>query len=312
MALWVASSRVAPVAVLVAFGAAGCEQGLAGHPCPCSDGWSCSPASNQCVEGAATQLIDDMQNIAADGPGMNGYWYTYSDRTLPNSLPVQYVSDAGFVSPSEDSLQFDTSSDGDGPIIGDVVQPYRRIEAGGETGWGVGFGMDFVVAEPDGGRIPVDECDAGEIWDGGNIPQPFDASGWTGIQFYARSFGDNEVSIQIHVDDDRTTPWGQVPFAAGGCNACISSGADAQACSDSFSDPNRADTKPVYFPAAGWTLIRVPFATLRSGNWANILPDTAPIHANKIYNLHFQFSRTTEPSVPSFSVGVALISFYKS
>ena len=303
-----ASLLLVAIAVTVAFGAAGCEQGLTDRPCPCSDGWSCSPVSNHCVEGPATQLVDDMQSIAADGPGMSGYWYTYSDRTIPNSLPVQYDRDAGFVSPSEQSLQFGASNDGNGPLLDGVAQPYRRIDAGGETDWGVGFGMDYAVAAPDGGPIPVDECDAGEIWMGGNIPQPFDASDWTGIEFYARSFGAGDVAVEIHVDDDRTSPWGQVPLAADGCNACVSSGKDVHACSDSFSDVNN----PVSFPAAAWTLIHVPFASLHSGNWAGTFSSTVPIHANKIYNLHFQVPTITPAPVPPFSIGVAYISFYKS
>lgn len=303
------------LSVAVAMTTAGCEQDLADRPCPCSDGWVCSPATSRCEEGEARQKIDDMQQLWADGNDVNGYWYTYSDKTVPNSLPVRYDSDAGFVSPSEDSPQFDASSAVDGPTPpGSVSQPYRRIDAGGESDWGVGFGMDFLLASPDGGPIPFDECDAGDIWDGGYIPQPFDASEWTGIEFYARSFGDADVKVEVHVDDDRTSPWGQVPFDAGGCNACFSKAGYPHACSDSFSNVSLTDpglTQEVVFPAGRWTQIHVPFSWLHSGNWAKNLPPATPIHTNKIYNLHFQVSTTPHNPVPPFSIGVGYIFFYK-
>lgn len=255
-------------------------------------------------------MIDDMQGITADGPGMSGYWYTYSDRTVPNSEPVQPRRDAGYVFPSEGDIDFEARSDGQGPPVDGGAQPYRLVDGGGETLWGVGFGMDFTVAPPDGGPIPLDECDAGQVWatdSGAYIPQSFDASGWTGIQFYARSFGPDAVPVEVHVDDDRTTPWGQVPLGAGGCNACFSSGADASACSDSFSTLPK--DHPIEFPAGSWALFHVPFAWLHSGNWAGILEPSEPIHADKIYNLHFQVS-VDAGAVAPFSVGVAYISFY--
>jgi hypothetical protein len=305
----------------IALAATACQQDLANRPCPCDDGWSCSPVSNRCVQGIATLLIDDMLNPpAADGEGgINGFWYTYSDRTVPNSSPVKFRLDpSGGVSPMEGAT-FDTTLDDQAPVVDGVSVPYRRADGGGETVWGVGLGLDFVgLSPPNGELIPVDECpDAETVWQpmpGSTIPQPFDATDWTGIQFYARSFGESSVEVEIHVDDDRTTPWGQVPLDAGGCNACNSSGADASACSDSFSNDNvkhSPNGHPIEFPLQ-WALIHVPFSWLHSGNWANILAPSTPIHKNKIYNLHFQVSNLPDASVPPFSIGVAYVSFYKS
>ena len=36
----------------------------------------------------------------------------------------------------------------------------------------------------------------------------------------------------------------------------------------------------------------------------------APIHSNKVYNLHFQITVSTPPA-PHFDLGVAMVAFYK-
>src|SRR5579871_157047 len=78
--------------------AAGCEHSLSDRPCPCedADGYSCWAPESRCIQGVQTQSV-------------GGDWYTYSDRTVPNSLsPILYLSDAGFVNPMEGPVQAST------------------------------------------------------------------------------------------------------------------------------------------------------------------------------------------------------------
>ncbi|MGA7119633.1 MAG: hypothetical protein WBY94_06015 [Polyangiaceae bacterium] len=256
----------------------------------------------------ATQLLDDMRGTAmvgpfglTDGPGTSGEWYTYSDRTVPWSEPPIFLSDAGLLSPP-DGVPFPATDDGTGPLVLGSVQSYRRVSGGGESLWGIGLGMAFIDVAPDGGDVPVNGCEAGAIFDvqadAGDsfVPLPFDATGWTGIQFWAKSLrSDFAQPVYVDVNDETTQPFG-LAFDAGGCNPCNSSGLGG--CGDGFQ-------ARVVFPPE-WTQIRVPFDSMHPQGWSGASTAAVP-DASKIYQLNFQI----EAPVPPFDVAVAYVELYK-
>lgn len=65
----------------------------------------------------------------------------------------------------------------------------------------------------------ADGIECGELVfpDGGDsvVELPFDASEWVGIQFWAKSLRGVDQSVQVGVNDDRTSPFG-LPLVEGG------------------------------------------------------------------------------------------------
>jgi len=251
----------------------------------------------------ATQLLDDMRGPFGftDGPGTSGEWGTYSDRAVPWSAPPVFLSDAGLLTPPDD-FPFPATDDGAGPIVLGSVQPYRRVSGGGESRWGIGFGMAFIDVAPDGGDVPVNDCVAVAIFDvhadAGDsfIPLPFDATGWSGIQFWAKSLrSDFAQPVYVDMNDETTQPFG-LAFDAGGCNPCNSSSLGG--CGDGFQ-------ARVVFPPE-WTQIRVPFSSMHPQGWSGSSTTAVPDVSN-LYQLNFQI----EAPVPPFDVAVAYVELYK-
>ncbi len=255
----------------------------------------------------ATQLLDDMHGLdgVTDGPGTGSYWYTYSDRTYPWSEPPIFVADAGVLVPL-DGTPFLAKDDGAGPTYLGVVQPYRRCYGGGETSWGIGFGMDFIDAPPDGGDVPMNDCDGGLIFDvdaAGHdsfIGLPFDASRWAGVQFWGKSLRGVAQQVTVSVDDDSTSPWG-LPADGGSCNVCIQSAA-VGVCSDAFQ-------VSVTFPT-DWAHIQVSFASMHPQGWAGASVSAVP-NLSKLFDLHFQIDQGFAPAVAPFDVAVAYVELYR-
>ena len=270
-----------------------------------------SDASDGGLTVRATQLLDDMRGTAilarwylTDGPGTSGVWYTYSDRTVPWSEPPIFVSDAGLLVPS-DGLPFPAADDGVGPSYLGSAQPYRRCSGGGEGYWGIGFGMDFTDVTPDGGDVPPNDCEAGMIFDvdaaAGDsvIPRPFDASGWTGIQFWGKSLrADFAQPVFVELHDETTTPFG-LAVDAGGCNPCNASGLGV--CGDGFK-------ARVLFPT-DWTQIRIPFGAMHPDGYSGSSKFAVP-DVSKILQLNFQIELTAGELAP-FDVAVAYVELYK-
>ena len=213
------------------------------------------------VAPAATQLVDDMLHLSPDGPGMTGAWGTYSDRAVSWSEPPIFVSDAGVLVPVDGTPPL-AVTDGGGPFYVDAAQPYRRFSGAGETTWGAGLGLNFAGAPPDGGPLSLNACSEGVVFDvnasdhDSLVQEAFDASGWSGIQFWAKSFSGLARLVTIIVQDDRRNPFGTPPDA-GGCNVCAGGGAGG--CGDG--------PRTVVFFSSDWTHIQVPFAALHPAGW---------------------------------------------
>jgi hypothetical protein len=202
--------------------------------------------------------------------------------------------------------------------MGDGTGPYnyREFTASGESTWGAGFGMDFSSDPPDGGNVvPFNSCDgAYKLPDGSTtifdvndidsgtvgIVNAFDASQYTGVSFYLKSFSTAAAvtSVVINIDDDQTSPWGGV------CGACvIAAGKTAPfECSDSWQTKVAATST--------WTQIKVPFNKMTQDTWNNQGLKAGQIHTKSLYNLHFKFETSSGTALPAVDVGVAYIQLY--
>jgi hypothetical protein len=120
----------------------------------------------------ALVLIDGMRSgtNALDGPGLVGYWYTYSDGT-------------GDIRPSPGSRLFAPTTRDD--------RTARECRGGGQNDWGAGFGFD--LSDPPGA--------------GGAMP--FDATEYKGIRFDALS-KQGPVDVWVALSDGNTNPRGGV------------------------------------------------------------------------------------------------------
>jgi hypothetical protein len=265
-------------------------------------------------------IIDDMALIQSDGPGTQGSWYSYSDRTIANSEPPIITSAPGSVSPAEGasfppSTPFPPTTTvtaatmltlSDSATLG-----YRECSGGKESTWGAGFGLDLFDNAPDGGNsIPFNACageagifddlpDAGAV----GIPQPFDASAYTGFAFYGMSLTGANYNVDVQVDDDQTSPWG------GQCGACIPAGTKCTTktppatqgceCSDNFLE------QVTFTPTWKLFVIRWADKGFKVQNYSG--EGLLTFHPNMMYNIHFQFSTTSGTALKPFDVEVALL-----
>jgi hypothetical protein len=258
----------------------------------------------------ATRLLDDMRGgpprYLTDGPGTGGIWFTYSDRMAPWSFPPIYGAAPGLLVPPEES-PFGPTDDDAGPLYQGQVQPYRRCYGGGESSWGAGLGTSFVYVAPDR-DVPMNDCDAGLVVDvsaEGPDPAvgvPFDATGWTGLQFWAKSLRDDNQQVYVRVSDDRTSPFG-LPADAGGCNVCLNvvAGGGTGSCGDEFA---RAVT---FTPE--WTQFQIPFASMHPQGYSGVSTSAVP-NVGTLFELTFQI-QLTAGSLPPFDVAVSYIELYK-
>ena len=109
------------------------------------------------------------------------------------------------------------------------------------------------------------------------------------------SFTGAVQTVNVQMDDDRTSPWG------GLCTACNYAGGMTNSCSDNF-------IKSFTFQPT-WKQFTVTFSDplFKPANWSKNGTKT-PIDSSKIYNLHFQI--TAHPA-PHFDVGIAMVQFVK-
>jgi hypothetical protein len=270
----------------------------------------CGPVQQVSLAAATFGPVIDDMSMAQSATG--GSWYSYSSRTLPNSEPVLFTTDAGVLDPSEGDSFPPNNGTGcvpplslDGGALG-----YREFRGHGIPSWGAGFGMDLISTTPDGGPVAINACDAGAIFDtdGGTgnvgIPVPYDAAGhgYTGFAFWAISLTSSDLKIEVHVDDEDTTPWGAGAF----CDVCRSSGKCTGAqdagtldcpCSDNFYET-------VTFAHGRWTQFAIRWRNpqFTANHWSGEGP--LVFDATHVYNIHFQ-DTISSGTAPPFDVAVA-------
>jgi hypothetical protein len=267
----------------------------AGSPSVCL-GPDAGPFADHC-------LIDTMN---ANATVFGGYWYTFSDRTLPNTITL-VPNPAGTISPLE-GAEFPPDMTGTGgPSVPGMDSPanFRRFSGAGLTLWGAGMGFDWQDVSPaDAGAS--DAADAGPAL---GVPVAFDASAHSGIGFYGRSSTGASQIVGVHFSDKREA------VAGGLCDADASftiyeGGADTNnsptECNDDF-------LKNVSF-TQDWSFFIVKFADARQG-FADGYP-LAALDPTTLFQVHFQVnnhdyagSGPVAPE-PAWDISVATITWY--
>jgi hypothetical protein len=295
--LFIAAAAGASVALagsaIVACSSSGAEgaAGASGAGSADSGGASC-PANSA--------LIDDMSGKKINGPGLAGYWFTYSDQTNPYSEPPIFLPDAAGTLSPEVGDTFGPNAAGPG-----AIQNARECKGGGEVVWGAGYGFDFIDVAPDGGnKVPYWACDGGgpNIWNdapdaGTGIPLPFDASAHKGVSFWAISNSGSLMSVQVKLSENRTNAWGTV------CNACATSAyLPNEQCGDDYLYLLSVPTT--------WQQFTIHFADpeLKPANWSkqNLMP--GGFDPSTFYSLHFQF-HTSKVALAPFDISIACVQF---
>ncbi|WP_438022711.1 hypothetical protein [Sorangium sp. So ce233] len=194
-------------------------------------------------------LIDDMEdddNAIADEGGRVGYWYVFHDET-------------------EGGQQIPAAGE---PFIMTHLDPARGqstiaacSQGSGFEDWGAGVGFDLNSL-------------SGE-------KTAYDASGYTGIKFWAKVGPTSATAAKVMISDQSTAPEGGV--CTTGCN-------DNWAKSLSLTEE--------------WKEFTIPFAALTQGGWGDPAATDA-VDASKIYSIQFQFN-----TVPEFDLCIDDITFY--
>jgi hypothetical protein len=274
---------------------------------PDSSSGSSSSSSSSGGDAASSSsgvlVIDSMMGQQTES---GGYWYTYDDRSVPNSEPPILLTTAdggpvaGFVIPAE-GASFSPMTGG-GPMVNGAEVPYRECSGGGEAKWGVGCGMDFVSFLPDGRPVGVNMCDSGTIFntappavDAGlsnvGIPQPFDLSAYTKVKFWGKSMGTvKSQTVYAQISEKRTSPWGGV------CDPCLTNGATA--CADDF--------RTSFTFTSTWTEFTIDFSKMTRSNWSKAMLSPDKLDPKTAYYLHFQLP-PAPPAEPAFDIGFAYI-----
>jgi hypothetical protein len=267
----------------------------------------------------ATCVIDDMTAVTTE---TQGYWYTFSDRTIPFStslipsaqgtvdpaegaqFPPDNVPDAG---PLPDGGAYPTP--GPGPSIPGLAAPaaQRTFSGGGLTLWGAGCGFDFSDEIPDDASPAAD---AGAL----GIPVPYDGSAHKGIAFWGKSnLGDQPIGV--HLADNREAAGGgvrdaSVPYTtfddAGGGADIVKNPVE---CGVDFVDSNVTLTSSWKYYSVTWAAFGK--SQTYSGGAVYSMPDT-----KNLFYLHFQAnnkgyhgSGAVAPE-PPFSVSIAYVTWY--
>jgi hypothetical protein len=251
-------------------------------------------------------VIDDMTTQQSS---TGGSWYSYSSRTVPNSEPPIPMTDAGTLNPLEGASFPPSAGSAQVPplVLDGGTIAFRELNGNGIPNWGAGFGLDLVSGLPDGGPVAINACPAGAIFattpDAGSvgIPQPFNASAYTGFAFWGISLTSGSLSVEVHLDDIDTTPWGgtfcDVCRSSGKCTGSRDAGTLDCPCSDNF-------IEKVLFEPGHWTQFAVRWSdpAFHANNWSN--EGSLVFDAKHVYNIHFQ-NTITGGSTPPFDIAVA-------
>ena len=267
---------------------------------------SSSGSSASVAEGGAgaTCNLDDMSTTSTT---TGGYWFTYSDRTCPNTS-LLLPDAAGTISPGEGYASNPAVDDSGAPVnvtLPGVAMPvgYREFSGGGEKTWGVGFGFNFT----NNGTDPFTVCPASTCT--GTPPMvdasagfgaPYDASKHKGISFFAKSLmatATLPTKVRVQISDKHTDPGSGSPEAGpttGICNQCASSGL-TECSNDFYQSVNITPT---------WAQYTILFSQLPTDTWAATYMK-GQMDPTTLYHFHWQLNSL----VPNFDIQVACISW---
>jgi len=202
-------------------------------------------------------MIDDMED--GDGSiittnGRVGAWYAYND--LADGKDTTGTQTPAAMTP--------------GFPMADITPPRgtstksAETKGGGFTGWGAGVGFD--------------------LNNDGTMKQPYDASQFTGITFFARSTATGPGSLRVNVQDAQTAPEGGIcdPKATKGCN-------DHRGTSVTLT--------------SDWKQFTLPFAAMKTLNFGQQFPT---FMTDKLFAIQFQVGVNV-----NFDFWIDDIAFYK-
>jgi hypothetical protein len=256
--------------------------------------------------GAATCNLDDMSSPATV---TGGYWFTYSDRTCPNTALL--VPDAaGTLSPIE-GYASNPAADMTGVVqtttVTGLAMPvgFREFSGGGEKTWGAGFGFNLL----NNGTNPFTVCPASTctgtppmVDAAVGFPAPYDASMHKGVSFFAKSLmatATLPTKVRVQLSDHHTDPGSGMPGAeagAGICDQCDQSQTGADRCSNDFYQSiNLTPT---------WTQYTVLFAQIATDTWTKTYAK-GQFDPTTLYHVHFQLNAPT----PMFDIQIACVSW---
>jgi hypothetical protein len=235
-------------------------------------------------------LIDDMEDgsqyLLSDN-GMTGLWYVYNDASL-NAVQEPSLGFPMYRILTDEGTPLAGSALPPRPCPGGAETPFgaettdecrfvARTWGTGQRGWGAGMGVDL----------------NGE----GGAKNPFDASGFGGIGFYAIGNVRNGA-LRVNVQDVRTTPESAAAADRRGIQRCTD---DAAArCNDHFGIS-------VGLTPGVWTWIEIPFACMSPGGWG--FPGSGSVLSNALVGIQFQIQGADPADTGTLPAGATVIPF---
>jgi hypothetical protein len=259
-------------------------------------------------------VIDDMEDgtqyILSDD-GRVGLWYTYND-----------ASPSGTQEPSQGFPMYRTRKPDGSPDPSSQVPP-RECGAGdppifpgeencafvartwgtGQRGWGAGMGVDL----------------NGE----GGVKNPFDASEYGGIGFFATAgvMALRSNQLRVNIQEVRTTPESYLAADRRDitrCNSYNPDGTETGRCNDHYG-------ATVSVQSGSWQWIQIPFHCMAAGGWGypsfpgSVPPDQNVLRRDVIAGIQFQVGGadpeddgTASLPVMDFDFSIDNLSFLKN
>jgi hypothetical protein len=243
-------------------------------------------------------LIDDMEDgsqyLLSDN-GMTGLWYTYNDASLNSvqepslGFPMYRVLRDDGAQVSDEVPARPCGSQSGVPFFAsettDDCRFVARTWGSGQRGWGAGMGLDL-------------NGEAGQ-------KNPFDASGFVGIGFFARG-NVRGKALRVNVQDMRTTPESAEAAERAGVDRCLDTAASR--CNDHFGTVVEVTNE--------WKWIEIPFSCMNPGGWG--FTGNGQFLASGVVGIQFQIQgqdpadtgmpQASNPPMP-FDVAIDNLSF---
>ncbi len=272
-----------------------------------SSGTSAGSSGSSGGGAPATCDLDDMLMSATT---TGGYWFTYSDRTCPNSALLM-ADAAGTLKPIE-GYASDPTPGADAGVPLAIAIPgvansvgFREFSGGGESVWGAGFGFNLLntgmnpftvcTQAPCTGTPPANDAAVG-------FPAPYDASSHKGISFFAKSLmatATLPTKVRVQLSDKHTDPGSgtaDAGLSSDFCNVCDMSNGGVNRCTNDF-------YKAVNI-TSDWAQYTVLFSEIATDTWTKTYAK-GMFDPSTLYHVHFQLNKPT----PQFDIQIACISW---